>query len=115
VILIELVYEKDCPLVAEARACLSWALIEARVSQRWTEWSLSAPATPRRVRGFPSPSILINGRDVPASNAADASTRYSSLPTVSAIAAALKAAKLADPDVPDRRPPKRKTRQKRLR
>jgi hypothetical protein len=60
VILIELVYERGCPRVAAARANLAWALIEAKVSQRWTEWILSEDGTPARVRGLPSPSILIN-------------------------------------------------------
>jgi hypothetical protein len=99
VILIELVYEAGCPRVAAARANLSWALIEARVSQRWTEWKLPAEALPGRVRGWPSPTILINGRAVGASNPLDASTKYATAPSVSTIAKALEAAQAAAPDV----------------
>ncbi len=98
-ILIELVYEAGCPKVAAARANLAWALIEARVSQRWTEWMLPAEGLPARVRGWPSPTILINGRAVGASDPLDASTEYASLPSVPAIASALEAARTAAPDV----------------
>ncbi len=98
-ILIELVYDSGCPKVAAARANLAWALTEAHVSQRWTEWVLPAEGLPARVYGRPSPTILINGRAVGASDPLDASTRYASLPSVSAIAKALAAAQAAAPDI----------------
>jgi hypothetical protein len=103
VILIELVYEAGCPKVAAARANLAWALIEARVSQRWTEWQLPADGLPPRVYGHPSPTILINESAVGPWNPLDASTRCDSLPSVSMIAEALKAAAKAAPDIPPHR------------
>jgi len=103
VILIELVYEAGCPKVAALRANLAWALMEARVSQRWTEWILGAPEVPARVRRFPSSTILINGRAVAASDPFDASTKYNTLPPVSTIAKALAAARKKAPDIPRHR------------
>jgi hypothetical protein len=103
VILIELVYEAGCPKVAAVRANLGWALLEARVSQRWTEWMRPAEGLPARVRGLPSPTILINGRAVAASDPFDASTKYTTVPSVSTIAKALVAARKADPDIPPHR------------
>ncbi len=102
-ILIELVYEAGCPGVAAVRANLAWALLEAHVSQRWVEWMLGAENLPARVRGFPSPTILINGRAVKASDPLDASTKYVTVPSVAAIAKALVAARKAAPDIPPHR------------
>jgi hypothetical protein len=103
VILIELVYAAGCPKVAAVRANLGWALIEARVSQRWTEWMLPGEALPARVRGLPSPTILVNGRAVAASDPFDASTAFATVPSIAAIAKALDAARKADPDIPPHR------------
>ena len=102
-ILIELVYEAGCPKVAAVRANLAWALLEAGVSQRWAEWRLPAGGLPPRVSGFRSPSILINGRAVEASDPFDASTAHGTVPSVPTIARALDAARTADPDVPPHR------------
>lgn len=102
-ILIELVYEAGCSKVAAVRANLAWALLEARVSQRWSEWMLPGEGLPARVCGFSSPTILINGRAVEASNPLDASTRYTTVPSVPVIAKALDAARKADPDIPPHR------------
>jgi hypothetical protein len=113
VILIELVYETGCPKVAQARANLSWALMEARVSPRWSEWRLPAEGLPARVYGRPSPTILINGRPVEPSDPLDASTRYNSLPSVSMIARALEAAQAAAPDILPHRMPKPRKRRRR--
>ncbi len=103
VILIELVYEAGCPKVAAVRANLAWALMEARVSQRWTEWMLPGADVPARVRGLPSPTILVNGRPVAASDPFDASTKYNTVPPVSTIAKVLAAAQKKDPDIPRHR------------
>jgi hypothetical protein len=111
VILIELVYETGCPRVAEVRARLAWALTEARVSQRWTEWNLAGGNAPFRVSGFSSPTILINERPVAASNPLDASTKYAALPSISQIVETLAAARTAAPDIlPHRlpRPPRKR-------
>jgi len=64
---------------------------------------LSAEVLPARVRGLPSPTILINGRAVKASDPLDASTKYVTLPSVATIAKVLVAARKADPDIPPHR------------
>ena len=102
-ILIELVYEAGCRKVAAARANLAWALVEASVSQRWTEWMLPAEGLPGRVYGRPSPTILINGRAVGDGSPPDASTKYDFLPSVAMIAKAIEAARAAAPDIPPHR------------
>ena len=61
---IELVYFAGCPHVESARTCLRAALAEAGLPAQWTEWDQLDPATPSRVQGFGSPTILIGGFDV---------------------------------------------------
>lgn len=100
-ILIELVFDECCPDLPLARAHLARACMEAGVSQRWTEWNLASVLAPARVRGFPTPAILINGCDAAAAARPDASRRNETVPPVAAIAAALSAAKAAAPDVPE--------------
>ena len=56
---VELVYDKDCPNVAEARHNLLRAFAEAGTPARWTEWDQSRPETPARLRGFGSPTVLV--------------------------------------------------------
>lgn len=61
---VELVYDSDCPNVLEARAQLQRSFAEARIPAKWTEWERSAPDSPDYVRGYGSPTILVNGKDV---------------------------------------------------
>ena len=61
---IELIYARDCPNVNAARANLVRALSATRLPVRWTEWDRSLPETPSYVRGFGSPTVLVDGRDV---------------------------------------------------
>ena len=99
---VELVYDNGCPNVALARANLIRAFEQAGLSQRWTEWERSSPNTPQRVRGFPSPTVLVGGRDVagfePAGELASCRLyslpggRFTGVPPVELIAAALKQA-----------------------
>src|SRR5213593_1067551 len=63
-LMVELVYDKDCPNVAATRTNLLRAFAEAGVSAKWTEWEESCPETPARLRGFGSPTVLIDGKDV---------------------------------------------------
>jgi hypothetical protein len=60
----ELIYDEGCPNIAEARGNLLRAFQLARVEAHWTEWNRQDPATPARVRGFASPTVLVGGRDV---------------------------------------------------
>lgn len=61
---VELIYDKDCPNVAGARANLLRAFAQADLPAKWTEWERSSPGVPERVRKAASPTVLVNGRDV---------------------------------------------------
>lgn len=60
----ELVYDKACPNVESARTQLLRAFAKSGVSPRWHEWDTAAPETPDHARGYGSPTILVDGRDV---------------------------------------------------
>jgi len=61
---VELIYDRDCPNVAEARAELMRAFSEAGIAVRWVEWDRGDPASPSYVRSYGSPTVLVNGKDV---------------------------------------------------
>lgn len=61
---VELIYDADCPNVETARDHLRRALAQLGISPRWTEWDSADPKAPSRVRGYGSPTVLINGRDI---------------------------------------------------
>jgi len=61
---VELIYDMSCPNVAAARSLLVKAFTKTGVSARWKEWERSAPDSPAYVRGFGSPTILVDGNDV---------------------------------------------------
>jgi mercuric ion transport protein len=56
---VELIYDRDCPNVLDARANLVKALAASGREARWTEWDRSAPDSPSHVRGYGSPTILV--------------------------------------------------------
>ena len=62
--LVELVYDKDCPNVDQARATLMRSLAVAGLPPRWAEWDVSDAAAPDHVRGYGSPTVLIDGHDM---------------------------------------------------
>jgi hypothetical protein len=62
--MIEIVMDRDCPNVAQCRAALRAALVEAQLPRVWREWDRSAADTPPAYRQLGSPTILIDGRDV---------------------------------------------------
>lgn len=43
---------------------LSRALQEVGAPAVWTEWNTGDPACPESLRGFGSPTVLVNGKDV---------------------------------------------------
>jgi len=99
-IFVELIYFRDCPHVALARERLLRAFAKVRKTARWREWVQNDPAAPDYARGYGSPTILVNGRDVaglePASDAKPACRLYRSAalategaPSVDTIAAHL--------------------------
>ncbi len=61
---VELVYEKTCPNIADARVQLLRAFSEAGITPHWQEWEVSSPDAPPHVHGFGSPTILVDGKDV---------------------------------------------------
>ena len=61
---VEFIYDPDCPNVAEARAQLLRAFSETGISPRWVEWNRDSAEAPANARGFGSPTLLVNGRDV---------------------------------------------------
>lgn len=61
---VELIYDHDCPNVSITRAQLLRAFSETGIPPRWREWERSDSQSPDYVRGYGSPTILINGKDV---------------------------------------------------
>lgn len=98
---VELIYDGDCPNVDAARRQLRRAIAGVGLPPRWREWRGDDPASPARVRGYGSPTILVDGEDVaPAGDSAGACCRVyarpggslAAVPSVDAIASALRAA-----------------------
>lgn len=70
---IELIYDPDCPNVEDARNAVRAALRAAPGdTTHWQEWDRTDPASPDYTRGYGSPTILVDGRDVAGANPADA-------------------------------------------
>ena len=61
---IELVYDRDCPNVEDARAMIQAALAEVGAEVSWTEWDREDVRTPQHLRNYGSRTVLVNGRDV---------------------------------------------------
>ena len=58
---VELIYDRDAPHVAQARASLLRAFARAGVPPAWTEWDRKAPESPPHTARYGSPTILVNG------------------------------------------------------
>ena len=96
----ELISFPSCPNVAEARTRLLKAFVAAKLTPSWTEHLTDDPDLPAHARGFGSPTILIDGRDVagaePSGSAAcrlylDAEGRRDGTPSLQNIVTALTA------------------------
>lgn len=61
---IDLVYFEGCPHADAARQRLREVLASLGSTARWTEWDSEDAATPPRLRGYSSPTVLVNGIDV---------------------------------------------------
>ncbi len=61
---VELIYDRDCPNVLDARANLVKALAASGRAVRWIEWDRGASDSPPHVRGYGSPTVLVDGKDV---------------------------------------------------
>jgi len=70
---VELVYEEGCPNIEPARELLLRAFETAGLTPRWSEWDIAESDAPERVRGYGSPTILVDGDDVAPETANEAS------------------------------------------
>jgi mercuric ion transport protein len=61
---VELIYDQTCPNVAATRANLLLAFSKLGMMPDWDEWERDAAESPAYTRGFGSPSILVNGKDI---------------------------------------------------
>lgn len=61
---IELVYDQTCPNIDRARDNIARALRQVGLPAVWTEWDRNAEQTPRSLRDFGSPTVLVDGHDV---------------------------------------------------
>jgi hypothetical protein len=61
---VDLVYDPDCPNVSLARTNLMRAFSRAGMQPQWSEHRIGDRNAPERVRGYGSPTVLVDGRDV---------------------------------------------------
>ena len=100
-----LLYDLDCPNVADGRTNLLRAFSSIGWSPKWEEVDRSAPETPAELRRYGSPTILVDGRDVagvePSSDAnccrvnRTESGRFAGVPGVKEISGALRSGSTA--------------------
>jgi hypothetical protein len=69
---VELLYLLDCPYVGPAREQLRRALQIAGLPSVWREHDVASADAPEHVRGFGSPTVLVDGRDVLGAAASEA-------------------------------------------
>ena len=95
---VELVYDRRCPNAEAARAHLLEGFAQAKLTPSWSEYLIGDLTIPRHARGYGSPTILVDERDVSgAEPGSDACCRLYEMedgrllpvPSVSQIAAAL--------------------------
>lgn len=61
---VDLIFDAECPNVSAARANLSLAFARAGMKPEWNEYRIGDQRTPAHTRGYGSPTILVDGRDV---------------------------------------------------
>jgi hypothetical protein len=61
---IDLIYDRDCPNIERARVMIREALAQLGSETTWAEWDRDDIGTPRDLRRYGSPTVLVNGRDV---------------------------------------------------
>lgn len=61
---VDLIYAPDCPNVSLARTNLLLAFARAGVKPKWSEHRIGDGEAPPHTRGYGSPTILVDGRDV---------------------------------------------------
>ncbi len=68
---VELIYDRDCHNVPDARIHLLQAFEETCFIPHWVEWDRCDPESPPYIRNYGSPTILVDGRDVGGSEPLD--------------------------------------------
>ena len=96
---IELIIDRDCPNVVDARVELRRALADLALPLEWQEWDRENPDAPAHARHYGSPTVLVDGRDVAGDNTeadanccrvyAQADGRFRGAPSADMIRAAL--------------------------
>lgn len=61
---VDLIVDTHCPNIGAARSLLTRALNSVGLPIAWREWLRDAADTPPALRGFGSPTILVDGVDV---------------------------------------------------
>jgi hypothetical protein len=62
--MVDLVFFEGCPHVEEARNHIRTALQRTGAGPSWHEWDTSQSTTPSDLRGYGSPTVLVDGKDV---------------------------------------------------
>lgn len=103
---VELVWDRECPNVEAARTVVREALRQVGSAERWTEWRIGTDDVPVHARGFGSPTILVDGKDVTGHPGGDSdeccrvylhSDGMAGVPTVQEVAARLRKPRPPDP------------------
>lgn len=61
---IQLLYFEGCPNLEPARAALRDAMVAEQIAQEVEEIDVQSPTTPEELRGWGSPTILVDGKDI---------------------------------------------------
>ncbi len=92
---IQLLYFDGCPNAERARQNLKAALLRAGFAPVWEEINLHSASAPEQWRGFPSPTVMIDGKEILTgiSEAVGAGAcRFGGAPSIEQIVAAISAA-----------------------
>jgi mercuric ion transport protein len=99
---VELLYFPGCPNVSAARDQLRRAFTAIGRPASWTEIDISADSAPAHTRGYGSPTVLVDGRDVTGDDPADGTScriygesDVQGVPPLEAIISALRSASTA--------------------
>ena len=87
----ELVFFEGCPHVAQARSELARALRRCGLPPTWREWDTTSADTPASLKGYGSPTVLVEGKDVTGGTAGSGmGCAIAGAPRAAVIVAALK-------------------------
>lgn len=90
---VELVFFEGCPNAQHARENIRTALASLGLREAWQEWDQKGTDVPDHVRGYGSPTVLVDGKDVTGGGAVGGmalACRADGPPAVEVIATALR-------------------------